>query len=70
MSPTINHTHDCTGPDLTCPCGYKLVIPRYCVSFEVIDGAKTLVSDGFNCDSLLTAAEAFQRAADKLRRLR
>lgn len=69
-----DHIHDCSGPDATCPCGFKLVIPPVCVDFSVTrwnpDTRKneTLVSDGFNCEDASTAARALRRAADTLDR--
>jgi len=62
------HVHDCTGPDMTCPCGYQLVIPPVCVSIEITDGPETVFSDGFNCDTLSGAIDALRLAAETLER--
>jgi len=61
-----NHVHDCTGPDMTCPCGYVFSVPPVCVSIEITDGGKTLISEGFNCSTIEVAIEALRDAADKL----
>lgn len=60
------HTHDCTGPDMTCPCGFKLVIPRFCVSIDIFDGPRTVVSEGFNCSDAYGAIAALERAIERL----
>lgn len=63
---TDGHVHDCTGPDMTCPCGFKFTVPRLCVTIEVQDGPKVLISEGFNCDLIETAIHALREAALKL----
>lgn len=63
-----SHIHDCTGPDMTCHCGYKLRIPPVCVSIEVTNGREELVNTGFNCEDVATAVQALRDAADKLER--
>jgi hypothetical protein len=60
------HIHDLTGPTGICPCGFELKIPRFNVSFDVSDGRKVLLQDGFNSDSLDTIADALRAAADDL----
>ena len=54
---------------MKCPCGWVMVIPRFCVSFDVSDKDKTLVSDGFNCEDVYMAAGALREAADKLEKM-
>ena len=63
------HVHDCTGPDLRCSCGYVFYVPPICVGFDVTRKGELLVSGGFNCESLETAAAALERAAMTLRRM-
>lgn len=64
-----DHVHDCTGPTATCACGYTFTVPRICVSVEVTDGSRVLVSDGFNCDERETAARALESAARRIRNI-
>ncbi len=66
MSP---HVHDCTGPDLTCPCGYVFTVPRVSFSIEIYDGAKVLVSQGFHCETLAPVIAELRRQADTLEAL-
>lgn len=66
-----DHVHDCTGPDLTCPCGYVLHIPPICFSVDVYDASRpeaerTLVNEGFNCDDLGAVIDTLREIADKL----
>ena len=68
LVPTKDHVHDCTGPDARCPCGYVFRVPPICVSIEVFDRRKELVSEGFNCDTVDGAIIALRRAADRLER--
>ena len=70
MPDMSEHIHDCTGPDLTCPCGYVMHIPPVCVSFDVTERGRVLVTDGFNCESVDVAIAALREAADKLERER
>jgi hypothetical protein len=60
--------HDCTGPDQTCPCGYKLTFPRFVVSLDVYDNqTKTqLVNECFSSDDVTTAVDAMEDAIEKL----
>lgn len=60
------HVHDCTGPDLTCPCGYVFRVPPVCVGISVTNGRKLLVDDGFNCETVDGAIAALRRSADAL----
>jgi hypothetical protein len=62
------HIHDCTGPDMRCPCGYTLRIPPVCVSIEVSNGREELINTGFNCEDVATAVQALRDAADRLER--
>lgn len=48
---------------LHCGCGWVLMIPPVCVSIEVSDGPRQVVSEGFNCGTLDQAANALRRAA-------
>lgn len=65
---TERHIHDCTGPDLTCPCGFVLRIEPICVSFDVSDKGVMLIADAFNCSSVDVAIAALREAADTLER--
>lgn len=62
------HVHDCTGPDMRCPCGYVFTTPRYALSFDVYDNnvKRTIVEDCFNCDDLTTIVSALEEAIEKL----
>jgi hypothetical protein len=60
------HIHDCTGPDATCPCGYKFTVPPISVSIEVHDGRVVLIDECFNCTSIHSAIDALERAVRKL----
>jgi hypothetical protein len=67
------HVHDCTGPDMRCPCGFVFRIPPISVSFEVYDSRRkvkqrTVLSDAFNCDSFDVVIDALRRAASRLER--
>ena len=62
------HTHNCTGPDATCECGFVFRVPRFSVSFDVSDGAGLLLQDAFSSDSLETIIDALREAADDLER--
>ncbi len=61
-----DHVHDCSGPDLTCPCGFKLTIPPICFSLHVMNGDKTLIDESFNCSGIYSVIEALRDAAKKL----
>ena len=63
------HVHDCTGPDATCPCGYRFEVPPVSFSIEVYVNGREVLSDAFNCQSVATVADALRRAADKLVKL-
>ena len=63
------HIHDLTGPTGICPCGFELKIPRFSVSFDVSDGRKVLLQDGFNFDSIYSISERLREAADELEEL-
>ncbi len=64
------HIHDCTGPELTCPCGFRFTVERFQVSFDVYDNKtkQSLIDDCFGTDAIGTVADALRRAADKLER--
>ncbi len=66
MTENTKHVHDCTGPDATCPCGYVFRVPPICVSIEVFDGRRSVISDHFNSDSLTAAIHALRAAADAI----
>ena len=61
------HVHVCTGPDLTCPCGFSFRVPPICVSIEVFDRQRALVDDAFNCETVDGAIVGLERALRKLR---
>ena len=61
------HVHDCTGPDMTCQCGYAFRVPPICVSIEVTNRSSVVVSDGFNCETLAGAIGGLERAIRKLK---
>lgn len=66
---TNDHTHDCTGPDLRCPCGYVMHVPPVGCSFDVSRDGTTLISDGFNCDDISTVVSALRQWACDLEAL-
>lgn len=61
------HVHDCTGPDLRCPCGFVFRVPPVCVSVEVSDGPRTVVTEGFNCETIEGAICFLESAIRRLR---
>lgn len=63
---TAPHVHDCTGPDMRCPCGYVFSVPPISVSIEVFNHRDELVNEVFNCSDIDAAIEALRRAADRL----
>ncbi len=67
---TEDHIHDCTGPTMTCPCGYVFTVPPVCISVEVSYRGRTLVSDGFNCDTISGAIAGLEEAIRKLDKTR
>lgn len=58
------HIHNCTGPDATCPCGYKFTVPRFAVSIEVYDNAtkKPVLDEAFSCSALSAVLGALHDA--------
>lgn len=62
----MDHIHDCTGLDQTCPCGYRFTVPPISVSIDVMNGRDVIISEGFSCDHYGTVAAALREAADKL----
>ena len=61
------HIHDCTVPGVPCSCGYVLVIPPICLSLDVfVEHGQSVVSEGFNCDSMATVVETLRRIARQL----
>lgn len=63
----MEHIHDCTGADMTCPCGFRFEVAPICVSITVTDGPTVLVDDGFNCSSVNVAIAALEKAIRTLR---
>ncbi len=66
LSMTEKHIHDCTGPGMTCPCGFVFRVPPVFVSFEVTDRGSVLVEDQFYCETVGGAIEALREAMQKL----
>lgn len=64
-----NHVHDCCNPTATCACGWVFSVPPICVSIEIFDGQRLVISEGFNCDRLAGAIQALRDAANKLEAL-
>lgn len=60
------HVHDCTAPDLTCPCGYVFRVPPVSVSVEIFDGQRLVLSEGFNCETVDVVINALREYADRL----
>lgn len=60
------HVHDCTGPTMTCSCGFKFTVPPILVSIEVVDRDQELVNEAFNCDHIDTAISALRNAISQL----
>lgn len=61
-----DHVHDCTGPDMTCPCGFRFVVAPIFVSIEIGDGPEYLISEAFNCNDIDVAIGALRRAIKTL----
>lgn len=63
------HVHDCTGPDLTCQCGYRLQIARFAFNVSVYDNAtkQPIVDLCFMTDHSAVIADALETAARKIR---
>jgi hypothetical protein len=64
------HIHDCTVPGVPCSCGYLFVVPPICFSLDVSDRGETVVSEGFNCESMATVVEELRSIALRLERQR
>lgn len=66
------HVHDCTGPDLTCPCGFVFRTGRYMFSVDIYDNeTKTsVINEGFNCDAVSPIVETLRELADTLEQRR
>lgn len=47
------HIHDCTGPDMTCPCGFKFTVPPVWVSIEIGRRKENLIIGNYILDSLV-----------------
>ena len=62
------HVHDCTSPDMTCPCGFVFRVPPISVSIEVFNRRRELVNVSFNCESVEVAVDALRDAAAQLER--
>lgn len=56
------HIHDCTGPDLTCACGFVFRVAPISILIEVFDKQTEVYSDAFNCDTLDGAVAGLERA--------
>jgi hypothetical protein len=65
-----DHIHDCTGPKGRCHCGYAFLVPPVCVSIEVSVNGKTVLSDGFNCETVEDAVASLRRSLASLERWR
>lgn len=63
------HVHTCTGPDMTCSCGYQLRVPPIVVDIQVRNRSEMLVNECFHCDDLGAAIEALQQAVLDLERI-
>lgn len=55
MSTEAKHVHDCTGPDSTCPCGYRFTVPRFGFSLKIWDNntpgrEKGVINESFMSD--------------------
>ena len=66
------HVHDCTGPDMRCPCGFVFRAGRFVFSLEVYDNQtnKSVVDDGFNTDQVSTVRSALRDAIERLGHLK
>jgi len=60
------HIHDCTGPDLTCLCGYVFRAGSIQVGIEVYDRSVKLISRHFNCESVEVAIAELRGAIRSL----
>lgn len=58
--------HDCTGTDMTCPCGFVFRVPRFSISIDVVDGRTQVINDIFSTDSIGAIERALRDAADKV----
>ena len=56
---------------MTCPCGWKFIVPRFCFGIDIYDNKtkRDAVSNSFMTDSPAACAEALERAARQMRRL-
>jgi hypothetical protein len=70
MAINTEHTHNCTGPDLRCKCGFVLRVQPVWVSIEIGERKQTLVNEGFNCETIGGAIAGLEEAIDKLRKIR
>lgn len=68
MTVTSTHVHDCTGPDMTCHCGWKFSVPRFAVTIEVYDNQtkQSLINECFMTDDVTAASYALDAAVTKL----
>jgi hypothetical protein len=63
---TEPHVHDCTGPDMKCPCGYVFYIPPVSVSIDVSYGRSAIVNECFHCETVDGAIDAMEEAIASL----
>ncbi len=68
MASDTKHVHDCTGPDMTCPCGWKFTVPRFNFTLEVWDNKtkRSIVDEMFSTDGLYTIASAIRDRLEEL----
>lgn len=71
MNAETPHVHDCTGPDQTCPCGFKIATPRFSLSIEVYDNKRwsAVVNEIFSTDSIWAVIDGLTEAAEVLEKL-
>lgn len=65
---TTEHVHDCTGPDLTCACGFVFSVLPISVCIDIADSNRQVTMVGFNTNTIAGAIAALRREADRLER--
>lgn len=62
------HVHDCANKDLTCWCGFKFAVARFCVVISVHDNdtGRDLIEEGIGYSSARDVAALFRRLAAEI----
>ena len=65
---TEPHVHDCTGPDMCCPCGFVFRAGRFLFELTVYDNEtkQHIANESLNCDDASVIVFVLEETARQL----